>query len=212
MTKLPVLILDGPDGAGKSTLAKHVVGMLKADGYNPLLAVEPGTTRFGMEVRRLTQLFECAPKDGLPPTYKHVDPVAMAHLYRAATLQLWRESVEPAIAAKRVVVMDRCSFISAPIYQGVDLTTDADRELLEQCLVCIVTAPLETLKERRPNDDPERLEYLLNEYAFHAHDKFIPLTDPSVLNRPPEELWEVVYDDFLDHLDACGFSATPGAS
>lgn len=105
--------LEGPEGAGKSTLARALSARLHAEGH-PVLAVrEPGGTPAAEAIRRVL----LDPGDGLPP-------LSELFLFLAARADLVARVIRPALAAGRVVLADRFE-LSTEAYQcggrGVEL-------------------------------------------------------------------------------------------
>ena len=101
------VVLDGPDGSGKSTQALSLVRWLSEQGLPVLHLRDPGGTRVGEKVRGIL----------LDPDHTELDPVAEALLFMASRAQLAAERIAPALAAGRVVVCER--WISATVcYQG----------------------------------------------------------------------------------------------
>ncbi len=49
----PIFLVEGPDGAGKTTICQAVAKILTADGLKLLTCRAPGGTKFGEEIRRL---------------------------------------------------------------------------------------------------------------------------------------------------------------
>ena len=47
------ITLEGPEGSGKSTAARHLADWLVTKGVSATVTAEPGGTRLGEEIRRL---------------------------------------------------------------------------------------------------------------------------------------------------------------
>lgn len=100
-------MLEGGDGAGKSTQAGRLADALRADGHDVVRTREPGGTPLGERVRELV----------LDPAHGPVGPRAEALLFAAARAAHVEQLIRPALAAGRVVVCDRFADSSAA-YQG----------------------------------------------------------------------------------------------
>jgi dTMP kinase len=114
-----LITVEGLDGAGKTTLASGLVGVLGALGQEAELLREPGGVAVSERIRALV-------KD---PALT-VDARAEALLYAAARAQLVAERLEPALAAGHWVLLDR--FVDSSLaYQGAGrgLGVAAVREL-----------------------------------------------------------------------------------
>ncbi len=101
------IVLDGPDGSGKSTqlalLAEHLAGY----GAQVHRAHDPGGTVAGDHIRGIL----------LDRHNSHLGPMCEVLLFMASRAQLIEEKVRPALAAGNVVLCDR--FVSATVaYQG----------------------------------------------------------------------------------------------
>jgi dTMP kinase len=103
------ITFEGPEGAGKSLLARRLVELLEASGVRARLTREPGGTRLGEDVRSLV-LAETQ-GDGA------IDPMAEALLFNAARAQLVAEVIRPALEAGETVICDRFAD-STLAYQG----------------------------------------------------------------------------------------------
>ena len=90
------ITLEGGEGAGKSTQARLLAEALDAAGYPALLTREPGGAP-GAEVLR--GLLLSRDHDWAPPTE--------THLHFAARAEHLARTVQPALAAGKVVVCDR---------------------------------------------------------------------------------------------------------
>ncbi len=104
------ITLEGPEGAGKTVLAKRLVEELTRRGHRVRSTREPGGTRIGERLRAL--LLEQGGDHAAP-----VDPRADALLFNAARAQLVAEVIRPALAAGEVVVCARFTD-STLAYQG----------------------------------------------------------------------------------------------
>jgi dTMP kinase len=104
------ITLEGPEGAGKTVLARRVAEALTSRGHVVRLTREPGGTALGERLRAL--LLERA-AEGVPAS----DPRADALLFNAARAQLVAEVIRPALAAGEVVLCARFAD-STLAYQG----------------------------------------------------------------------------------------------
>lgn len=112
---MPLIVLEGPDGCGKSTQAGLLAARLQAEGRDVLRLREPGGTRLGEAVRGIL----------LDP---ETQACAEAELfgYQMARAQLCREVMAPALAAGRWIVLDRF-WHSTIAYQAYGLGLDPVR-------------------------------------------------------------------------------------
>lgn len=99
------LVLEGPEGAGKSTLARSLRGRLEAIGIEPVMVREPGGT---------------AAAEALRAELLHGDrswtPEAELLYIAAARADLVAKVIRPALEAGRVVISDRFD-LSTEAYQ-----------------------------------------------------------------------------------------------
>lgn len=108
------LVIDGPDGAGKSTQLGRLRDYLCSHGLEVESVVDPGTTNIGKKIRALL----------LDRDNGEIGPMCETLLFMAARAQLVHECVLPAVERGKTVLCDR--FISATIaYQGA---SGVDRE------------------------------------------------------------------------------------
>lgn len=107
-----LIVLEGPEGAGKSTQLEALAAVLAAVGVDVLAVREPGGTALGDEVRRL--LLHAGA----------VAPAAEALLFMASRAQLVAEGIEPALARGATVLVDRF-FLATYAYQAAGRGLDA---------------------------------------------------------------------------------------
>ena len=122
------VVLEGGEGAGKSTQAQLLAERLRSCGRNVVTTREPGATTTGAAIRALL----------LDPDAQ-VDPWAEVLLYAADRAQHVVEVVAPALAAGTDVVCDRHLW-SSLAYQGAGrgLGVDAVRTANEVALRGVV--------------------------------------------------------------------------
>ena len=102
------IVMEGPDGSGKTTQINLLKEYLEEAGYECLITREPGGTVIGEEVRQLI----------LNPEHKEMSPVTELLLYAASRAQLVHEVIGPALEEGKIVISDR--FVdSSIVYQGI---------------------------------------------------------------------------------------------
>jgi dTMP kinase len=103
------ITLEGPEGAGKTVLARRLAAALEARGQRVLLTREPGGTDLGERVRAL--LLERSSGE------LAIEPRADALLFNAARAQLVAEVVAPGLERGDIVICARFAD-STLAYQG----------------------------------------------------------------------------------------------
>ena len=101
------IVLDGPDGCGKSTQAGLLIQWLEGEGVQTSRFRDPGDTSIGEKIREIL----------LNPEHLVMDTRTELLLYMAARAQLWAEKIAPALKDNRCVVLDRW-LSSTCAYQG----------------------------------------------------------------------------------------------
>src|SRR6476659_10720263 len=91
-----LIVLEGPEGAGKTTQLLLLADRLKASGREVLALREPGGTPLGDAIR--TILLDSA---------EEMTPEAEALLFMASRAEIVRLMIDPALTAGVVVLMDR---------------------------------------------------------------------------------------------------------
>ena len=101
------IVLDGPDGCGKSTQAKLLAEWAKQQGGQVVALRDPGATAIGEKIRQIL----------LNPEHIAMSLRTELLLYMAARAQLWDEKIKPALENNRCVILDRW-LSSTCAYQG----------------------------------------------------------------------------------------------
>ncbi|MBO8175400.1 MAG: dTMP kinase [Thermococcus sp.] len=113
------IVLEGIDGAGKSTQARLLAKWFEKRGYNVVLTKEPTDTAFGKLIRRLVLT---GGREGIIDGAK-ISHEAEALLFAADRAEHVKKLIEPSLKAGKVVISDRY-FYSSLAYQwarGLDL-------------------------------------------------------------------------------------------
>jgi dTMP kinase len=111
------ITLEGSEGSGKTTAARHLGEWLRSRGEATVVTREPGGTPLGDEVRRLVLHLRDLSDD--------LDPRADALLYAAARAQHTARVIRPALERGEHVVSARY-LDSSLAYQGVAYGNDLD--------------------------------------------------------------------------------------
>lgn len=107
MAKGLFLVVEGPDGAGKTTVTEKVVERLRKEGYDLIHTREPGGIAIAEQIRSVI----------LDPANTAMDGKTEALLYAAARRQHLVEKIAPAVASGRIVICER--FLESSLaYQG----------------------------------------------------------------------------------------------
>jgi dTMP kinase len=194
------IVLDGTEGAGKSTQIQLLRDRLVAGGVEVLQVRDPGTTKIGEQVRAIL----------LSPDNREMGMRAEMLLYMAARAQLITEVVLPAIETGKLVLSDR--FVSSTLaYQlgGEDLTADEIREVADVAiqghwpdLTLILDMPAEK-SIARVQREKDRIEQRPLEYHemvrqnFHAQaqlepERFRIINADRDVQLVHEEIWAAV--------------------
>lgn len=113
------IVIEGIDGAGKSTQAKLLAKWFETKGYEVVLTKEPTDTAFGKLIRKLVLT---GGREGIIDGAK-ISHEAEALLFAADRAEHVKKLIEPSIKAGKVVISDRY-FYSSLAYQwarGLDL-------------------------------------------------------------------------------------------
>jgi len=108
------IVVEGPEGSGKSTLIRALAARMSAAGQEPVVVREPGGTPLAESVRQ-----------ALLDADHQVAPVAELFLFLAARADLTSQVLRPALAGGRVVVADRFT-LSTEVYQVVGRGLDPE--------------------------------------------------------------------------------------
>ena len=107
MSKGFLVSLEGPEGAGKTSVLEAIIPILEDRGIEVLSTREPGGVLIGEKIREVI----------LDPSHTEMDPKTELLLYISSRRQHLVEKILPALTAGKLVIMDR--FIDSSVaYQG----------------------------------------------------------------------------------------------
>lgn len=116
MNKGFMLVCDGSNGAGKTTVIQTIEQYLKGKGLEVVLTREPGGTPIGEKIREVI----------LDPSTPEMCNMTELMLFGAARAQHIQEKILPALKAGKVVISDRfdaATFSFQHYARGIDFDT-----------------------------------------------------------------------------------------
>lgn len=166
------IVLDGPDGCGKSTHVKLLAQWLSEQNVEIETLRDPGGTAIGEKIREIL----------LNPEHIAMSTRTELLLYMAARAQLWREKIAPALKANKCVILDRwlsssCAYQGYAGGFGIDNVIKVATNCLERVwpdLTVILDVDLET-GAGRLSGQPDRMEAKPQDYHQKVRDGFLKL-------------------------------------
>jgi len=198
------IVLDGPDGCGKSTQTKMLAEWLQGRGASVETFRDPGDTQIGEQVRRIL----------LNPEHTAMSTPAEVMLYMAARVQLWAEKIGPALGKNKCVVLDRwlsstCAYQGYAGGFGMDRIIAIGRDCLERPwpdLTIILDVNAETAAKRLKRE-LDRMEQKGDGYHAKVRQGFLELarqqSNFSVVDATADI--ETVHKRVLETLTKAGF-------
>jgi dTMP kinase len=166
------IVIDGPDGCGKTTQTKLLVDWLKEQGAAVETFREPGGTAIGEKIRQVL----------LNPDHIAMSTETEVMLYMAARVQLWAEKISPALEENKCVILDRwlsstCAYQGFAGGFGINKVVKIARDCLERPwpdLTIILDVGLETAAKRLKKD-LDRMEQKGDGYHQKVREGFLEL-------------------------------------
>ena len=173
----PFLVLEGPEGAGKSTQAELLTQWLESLGLPCLRVREPGGTALGEAIR--THLWV---RPELP-----IPAVSELFLLSAARHALVEEVIRPQLAKGVLVLADRF-YLSTLAYQGYGRGMDPETIAavtrvatggIEPDLTIVIDVSVDTGRNRQrlAGLDPDRIEREDSEFMQRVREGYRELAD-----------------------------------
>lgn len=186
------LVMEGGDGAGKSTQIKRLADFLREKGHAVTVCREPGSTKLGEEIRDIL----------LNRATLTIHRMSELLLFMAARAQVTNEVIRPALARGEIVLADRF-VLSSVVYQGYAGGLDIEqlREIgriatggLEPDGTLILDISVTAAKARR-NAPPDRLESEADSFHERVRRGFL-----SEAARNPEKIHVVSAEQSVETL------------
>ena len=168
------IVLDGPDGCGKSTQAAMLSDWLGQQDTEVVMFRDPGTTVIGEKIRQIL----------LAPEHDVMSTRTELLLYMAARAQLWAEKIKPALDQNKCVILDRwlsstCAYQGYAGGFGIDKVLKIAADCLERYLpdlTIILDVGIET-SSTRLNAELDRMEQKGDEYHKKVRQGFLTLAE-----------------------------------
>jgi len=167
------IVLDGPDGCGKTTQTMMLYDWLKDQGVEVVTFRDPGGTAVGEKIREIL----------LNPEHAEMNVRTELLLYMASRAQLWAEKIAPALEAGKCVVLDRW-VTSTCAYQGfaggfgaarVVEIAEASLERVWPDLAIVLDVDVETAAKRMDRA-LDRIEQKGTDYHKKVREGFLQLS------------------------------------
>jgi len=116
MNKGFMVVFDGSNGAGKTTVINEVEKYISSKGLDVVLTREPGGTRIGEKIRHII----------LDPSTPEMCDMTELMLFGAGRSQHIQEKIKPALQAGKIVISDRfdaATFSFQHYARGIDLAS-----------------------------------------------------------------------------------------
>lgn len=192
------VVLEGPEGSGKSTLVGPLAERMRAGNVDPVVVREPGGTHAA----------EIARQALLDPDH-HMGPLAELFFFLAARADLVQAVIQPALAADRVVLSDRFA-LTTEAYQmagrGLDpamvrAANQAATQGLSPDLTLILDLPPELGQARQvaAGKRQDRLEQESADFHRRVVQYYLAVKGSGVRHLdarlPPDQLLQAVWTE-----------------
>ena len=199
------IVLDGPDGCGKSTQVRLLAEVLEQTGIETISLRDPGGTNIGEQIRQIL----------LRNDNQAMSVRCEALLYMASRAQLYEESIKPALAAGKCVICDRW-LSSTYAYQAVagkigvewlEQLAAASLERIWPDMTIIIDVPSETGLQRvgpipdrmdeKSADFHQRVRQAFGDLA-RTHRGFGVIDGTGTIEQVHRRVLELIENEYVD--------------
>ncbi len=205
------VVVEGPEGAGKSTLVCGINARFLADGRQVLMVREPGGTPVAEAARKIVL-----------KSRHELGPASELFLYLAARADLVEKQIRPALAAGQVVLADRFD-LSTRAYQvaGRGLPADAVQAALQVAtggltpdLTLVLDVPVEVGRERqrKARKEQDRIERESDAFHHRVLEAYRKAAGPGVVHLDATQAKSAVLEAAWKEIGAASALSLRGIS
>ncbi|QSX04930.1 dTMP kinase [Sedimentibacter sp. zth1] len=195
------IVLEGPDGSGKSTMASMIGEYYKQKGREIIFTREPGGTKISEKIRNVI-----LDNDNSEMSYN-----TEALLYAASRAQLVSEKIKPLLQQGKVVISERYVY-SSIVYQGIGRKLGIDKiklindfatnDLKPDLVLFFDIDPEKALNRKLSSNNADRLEN--EKLSFHRevyegykeilnyYDEIVPINADKKANELFNEIKNII--------------------
>jgi dTMP kinase len=205
------IVVEGPEGAGKSTLVRGINARFLAEGRQVLTVREPGGTPVAEAARKIVL-----------KSRHDLSPASELFLYLAARADLVEKQIRPALAAGQVVLADRFD-LSTRAYQvaGRGLRADAVQAALQVAtggltpdLTLVLDVPVEVGRERqrKARKEQDRIERESDAFHHRVLEAYRKAAGPGVVHLDATQAKSAVLEAAWKEIGAASALSLRGIS
>ena len=194
------IVVEGPEGAGKSTLVRWLTARLVAERLQVVAVREPGGTPVAEAARKVVLTFPHA-----------MAPAAELFLMLAARADLVERVMRPALEAGHIVVADRYTLSTlayqvagrglprAEVEAAIQVATGG--LVPDKTLVLDVPVEVGRARQRRARKDRDRFEREGEEFHQRVRREYLAARGPGVVHvdasQPRDTVQELVWRELM---------------
>lgn len=205
------IVVEGPEGAGKSTLVRGINARFLAEGRQVLMVREPGGTPVAEAARKIVL-----------KSRHDLSPASELFLYLAARADLVQKQIRPALATGQVVLADRFD-LSTRAYQvaGRGLPADAVQAALQVAtggltpdLTLVLDVPVEVGRERqrKARKEQDRIERESDAFHHRVLEAYRKAAGPGVVHLDATQAKSAVLEAAWKEIGAASALSLRGIS